>query len=98
MWQIWEDPRQLERWWGPPTWPATFDEHDPVVGAAPRYRMTGPGRREGPRLVALHRTSTSRASLAFEDGFADASGQPDPAMPVIAVRVELEEPRPAAPG
>ena len=25
VWQIWEDPRQLERWWGPPTWPATFE-------------------------------------------------------------------------
>lgn len=24
VWQIWEDPRQLERWWGPPTWPATL--------------------------------------------------------------------------
>ena len=23
VWQVWEDPRQLERWWGPPTWPAT---------------------------------------------------------------------------
>ncbi len=19
LWQVWEDPRQLERWWGPPT-------------------------------------------------------------------------------
>ena len=25
IWQVWEDPRQLERWWGPPTWPATFE-------------------------------------------------------------------------
>lgn len=25
VWQIWADPRQLERWWGPPTWPATFE-------------------------------------------------------------------------
>ena len=20
-WQLWADPRQLERWWGPPTYP-----------------------------------------------------------------------------
>ena len=32
VWQIWEDPRQLERWWGPPTWPATFEKHDFVRG------------------------------------------------------------------
>ena len=24
VWQLWADPRQLERWWGPPTYPATF--------------------------------------------------------------------------
>jgi len=22
-WQLWADPRQLERWWGPPAYPAT---------------------------------------------------------------------------
>lgn len=32
VWQIWSEPRQLERWWGPPSWPATFEEHDVVVG------------------------------------------------------------------
>jgi uncharacterized protein YndB with AHSA1/START domain len=24
VWQLWADPLQLERWWGPPTYPATF--------------------------------------------------------------------------
>ena len=33
VWQIWEDPRQLERWWGPPTHPATFTQHDLTPGA-----------------------------------------------------------------
>jgi uncharacterized protein YndB with AHSA1/START domain len=28
VWQLWADPRQLERWWGPPTHPATVEEHD----------------------------------------------------------------------
>ena len=55
VWQIWEDPRQLERWWGPPTWPATFEKHDFVPGGEASYYMTGPGRREGPRLVAVRR-------------------------------------------
>ena len=31
-WQLWADPRQLERWWGPPTYPATFEDHDPSTG------------------------------------------------------------------
>ena len=24
VWELWENPRLLERWWGPPTYPATF--------------------------------------------------------------------------
>jgi hypothetical protein len=27
------DPRQLERWWGPPTHPATFTKHDLAPGS-----------------------------------------------------------------
>ena len=27
VWQLWSDPRQLERWWGPPTYPATFADY-----------------------------------------------------------------------
>ena len=33
VWQLWADPRQLERWWGPPTYPATVDAHDLRPGA-----------------------------------------------------------------
>ena len=28
VWQLWADPRKLERWWGPPSHPATFERHD----------------------------------------------------------------------
>ena len=28
VWELWADPRQLERWWGPPTYPATFTAHN----------------------------------------------------------------------
>src|SRR4051794_35426512 len=28
VWQLWADPRLLERWWGPPGFPATFEQHD----------------------------------------------------------------------
>jgi uncharacterized protein YndB with AHSA1/START domain len=45
VWQLWADPRQLERWWGPPGYPATFTAHDFRVGGRSEYYMTGP---EGP--------------------------------------------------
>jgi len=36
VWQVWDDPRQLERWWGPPTYPATVVGHDlPRAAASP---------------------------------------------------------------
>ena len=42
VWQLWADPRQLERWWGPPTYPATFTAHDLAPGSRVQYHMTGP--------------------------------------------------------
>jgi uncharacterized protein YndB with AHSA1/START domain len=90
VWQVWSDPRQLERWWGPPTWPATFEEHDVVVGGRSRYYMTGPEGEKARgwwRFLALDEPRT----LEFEDGFADDAGEANPQMPTIRALVELEE-------
>ena len=42
LWRAFTDPRQLERFWGPPGWPATFTEFDFTVGGRARYHMTSP--------------------------------------------------------
>src|SRR5690606_17033929 len=42
LWEAWADPRQLERFWGPESWPATFLRHDMKVGGRSHYFMTGP--------------------------------------------------------
>ena len=57
VWQVWEDPRQLERWWGPPTWPATFVRHELVAGGESRYYMTGP---EGEKARGWWKTTARR--------------------------------------
>ena len=44
VWQLWADPRQLERWWGPPTYPATVDVARPAArrpGRVPHDRSRG---------------------------------------------------------
>ena len=41
-WQLWADPRQLERWWGPPMFPATVEQHDLTPGGTVAYYMTSP--------------------------------------------------------
>jgi uncharacterized protein YndB with AHSA1/START domain len=43
VWELWADPRQLERWWGPPTYPATFTAHDLAPGGRSPYDRTQPG-------------------------------------------------------
>ena len=42
VWQVYADPRQLEKVWGPPTYPATVVDHDLRPGGRITYFMTGP--------------------------------------------------------
>ncbi|MGO4491996.1 SRPBCC domain-containing protein [Arthrobacter sp. 2YAF22_2] len=75
VWQIWEDPRLLERWWGPPSWPATFEKHDFVPGGEATYFMTGPDGEKARgwwKFVAIE----APHRLEFDDGFSDADGVP----------------------
>lgn len=90
VWEIWSDPRQLERWWGPPTYPATVVDHDLTSGGTVSYFMTGP---EGDKHHGWWRVLTVEAPwrLEFEDGFADESGQPVSNMPITTTRVTLQE-------
>jgi uncharacterized protein YndB with AHSA1/START domain len=89
-WQLWADPRQLERWWGPPTYPATIVEHDIAPEGATTYYMTGP---EGDRHHGWWRIRSAEPPhhLQFEDGFGDADGNPSDDMPTTVVTVTLSE-------
>ncbi|NLS08495.1 SRPBCC domain-containing protein [Nesterenkonia sp. MY13] len=42
LWDAYVDPRQLEKFWGPPEYPATFIRHDLYPGGKSFYYMTGP--------------------------------------------------------
>jgi uncharacterized protein YndB with AHSA1/START domain len=42
IWQVYADPRQLEKVWGPPSYPATVVDHDLRPGGRVTYFMTGP--------------------------------------------------------
>jgi uncharacterized protein YndB with AHSA1/START domain len=89
VWQIWEDPRQLERWWGPPTYPATFERHDLTPGGESRYYMTGP---EGdkPRGWWTITAVDAPRRLEFDDGFSGEDGEPDLSMGSAHAVVTLE--------
>jgi uncharacterized protein YndB with AHSA1/START domain len=90
VWQLWENPRQLERWWGPPTYPATVVDHDLTPGGKVSYFMTGPdgGQSRGYwRVLAVD----APYRLDFENGFADDDGSPNPNMPVMVIQVVLTD-------
>ena len=90
VWQLWADPRQLERWWGPPTYPATFTKHDLAPGSRVEYHMTGP---EGdqPRGYWEVLEADAPHRLFFRDGFANADGTPNTDLPMNTARVRIEE-------
>ena len=88
VWQLWADARQLERWWGPPTYPATFLTHDLTQGGKVTYYMTGP---EGDQMYGLWRVLAVVAPnrLEFEDWFSDAEGNPKSNMPTTMATVTI---------
>ena len=89
VWELWADPRKLERWWGPPTHPATFDAR----ARARRHRHLlhdQPGGRALLRRLALVAVDPPR-SLDVEDSFADADGNVNPDMPTGQMHMRLTE-------
>jgi uncharacterized protein YndB with AHSA1/START domain len=89
VWEVWEDPRKLEQWWGPPTFPATFTRHEFVVGGQSRYLMTGP-EGETPRgwwrIDAIDRPRR----LDFANGLAGNDGEPVPGVEPTSAYMTLE--------
>jgi len=90
IWQLWADPRQLERWWGPPTYPATFTAHDLRPGGRVAYHMTGPTGDQPRGWWEVLEVDPPRL-LVFRDGFANDDGTPNDDLPVTVGRVTIEE-------
>jgi uncharacterized protein YndB with AHSA1/START domain len=90
VWQLWADPRQLERWWGPPGYPATVTAHELKPGGRVAYHMTGPTGDQPKGYWEITQTDPPHR-LEFRDGFANDDGSPNTDMPANTVRVEIED-------
>ena len=89
VWAAYSDPRQLERFWGLPEWPATFVRHDFVVGGRSEYYMTGPnGEKSGGFWEFL--SIEAPRSFEVEDGFLGPDGRQAPDMPTMRMRFTFE--------
>ena len=80
IWQIYADPRQLEKVWGPPSYPATVVDHDLRPGGRMTYFMTGPDGDKHAGYWEITAVDEPR-SFEFDDGFADMDFNPNPDMP-----------------
>ncbi len=89
LWRALTDPRQLERFWGPPGWPATFTAFDFTVGGWARYTMTSPN---GEHSRGAWEFLSIDEPDAFEvlDAFVDADGELMESMPSMRMRFLVE--------
>jgi uncharacterized protein YndB with AHSA1/START domain len=90
VWELWADPRKLERWWGPPVYPATFTRHELVPGGRVEYHMTGPEGDQPRGYWDVVEVEPPRR-LVFRDGFANDDGSPNPDLPQMTARVTISD-------
>lgn len=82
LWHAFTDPRQLDRFWGPPSWPATWTDHDFTVGGVANYYMTSPtGDKAHGRWEFLN--IDPKNSFEVLDAFAGEDGSINPDMPTM---------------
>lgn len=89
LWSVFTDPRQLERFWGPPGWPATFDAFDFTPGGRANYHMTSP---RGEHAGGAWEFVSIDPPRGFEviDSFADEAGAPIEGMPSMRMVFSFE--------
>ena len=89
LWDAYIDARQLERFWGPVEWPATFTRHDMKVGGRSEYFMSGPNGEKSRgywKYVAVNPTS----SFEVQDGFTAEDGTDNTTLPSMTIKFMFE--------
>lgn len=84
VWAAYSDPRQLERFWGPPGWPATFFTWDHTVGGRADYGMTGP-HGDSHRAYWEFLEIDEPRGFSVLDGFSNEDGTPNSGMPAMRI-------------
>ena len=90
VWQLWADPRLLERWWGPPGFPATFEHHDLTPGGTITYFMSGPdgGDRFDGTWNVVEVDAPTR--LVVEDAIVEDDGTPSDGNSMTRMEIDIE--------
>lgn len=85
-WNLWADPRLLERWWGPPEHPCTFTTHEFHANGQATYYMDSPS---GQRYHGWWRVIdvAPQQHISLIDGFGESFENPADEMPISTTTV-----------
>ncbi|MDQ2654835.1 MAG: SRPBCC domain-containing protein [Chloroflexota bacterium] len=89
LWNAYAEPRQLERFWGPVEWPATFTRHDMQVGGRSEYYMTGPNGEKSAGYWTFLAVDPID-SFEVKDGFATEEGKENTGMPSMTMKFSFQ--------
>lgn len=89
LWDAYADPRQLEKFWGPPEWPATFNRHDMHAGGRSDYYMTGPDGEKSNGYWEFLSVDPGK-SLEVRDGFSNPDGSQNSELPSMTMTFNFE--------
>jgi uncharacterized protein YndB with AHSA1/START domain len=88
-WQLWADPRQFERWWGPPGCPPTVVDHDLRTGGRITFFMVGPGGERDDSTWEIIAADPPR-HLELRDADVDDDGRPNDGNAMTAMIITID--------
>ena len=89
-WQLWADPRQFEKWWGPPGYSATVVDHDLRAGGQITFFMSGT---EGDRHDSTWEVMAADPPhrLELRDADVDDDGRPNDGNAITVMIITIGE-------
>jgi uncharacterized protein YndB with AHSA1/START domain len=88
-WQLWADPRQFERWWGPPSFPVTVVDHDVRTGGRITFFMGSGDERMDMMWGVVAADPPHR--LELRDADVDEDGRPNDGNSVTLMAITIDE-------
>ena len=89
-WMLWADPRQFEKWWGPPAYPTTVIDHDLRAGGRIIFFMDGDeGERQNSTWEVI--AADPPHHLELWDADVDNDGRPNDGNAMTALIVDIGE-------
>lgn len=89
VWRLFTDARLVEKWWGPPTWPASFSTFNAESGGRALYCLNGPDGEKSHGWWKFEQVEFPR--LIFVDGLSESDGEPSDHLPTSRAVIDFFE-------